>query len=106
MPLTTALPFDVPVLAGLDLKRNSQQASRSFVSPAISRHQAPDAGRAQMTVKTWYSEELAGVHLVSVPVTVNDEDGTQVPGMRVFAGRRLDSFFLDFQRIAKGQLRT
>jgi len=39
---------------------NSQQASRSFVSPAISRHQAPDAGRAQMTVKTWYSEELAG----------------------------------------------
>jgi len=24
--------------------------------------------------------------------------------MRVFAGRRLDSFFLDFQRIAKGQL--
>jgi hypothetical protein len=41
---------------------------------------------------------------ISVPVAVNDEDGTQVPGMRVFAGRRLDSFFLDFQRIAKGQL--
>lgn len=41
---------------------------------------------------------------ISVPVVVNDEDGTQVPGIRVFAGRRLDSFFLDFQRIAKGQL--
>ncbi|WP_250121804.1 DUF4331 family protein [Chroococcidiopsis sp. CCMEE 29] len=41
---------------------------------------------------------------ISAPVVVNDEDGTQVPGMRVFAGRRLDSFFLDFQRIAKGQL--
>lgn len=41
---------------------------------------------------------------LSVPVVVNDEDGTQVPGIRVFAGRRLDSFFLDFQRIAKGQL--
>jgi len=47
-----------------------------------------------------------GPSSISVPVTVNDEDGTQVPGMRVFAGRRLDSFFLDFQRIAKGQLRT
>lgn len=41
---------------------------------------------------------------ISVPVVVNDEDGTQAEGMRVFAGRRLDAFFLDFQRIAKGQL--
>jgi len=41
---------------------------------------------------------------ISVPVTVNDEDGTQVEGMHVFAGRRLDSFFLDVQKIAKGQL--
>jgi hypothetical protein len=41
---------------------------------------------------------------ISVPVVVNDEDGTQAGGMRVFAGRRLDSFFLDFQRLAKGQL--
>lgn len=41
---------------------------------------------------------------ISVPVAVNDESGTQAAGMRVFAGRRLDSFFLDFQRIAKGQL--
>lgn len=40
----------------------------------------------------------------SVPVKVNDEDGTQGAGMRVFAGRRLDSFFLDFQRIAQGKL--
>lgn len=41
---------------------------------------------------------------ISVPVTVNDEDGTLGAGMRVFAGRRLDSFFLDFQRIAQGKL--
>lgn len=41
---------------------------------------------------------------LSVPVVVNDEDGSQVPGMRVFAGRRLDSFFLDFRRIAQGQI--
>ena len=41
---------------------------------------------------------------ISVPVVVNDEDGTQGTGMRVFAGRRLDSFFLDFQRIAQGKL--
>jgi hypothetical protein len=41
---------------------------------------------------------------ISIPVVVNDEDGTQGLGMHVFAGRRLDSFFLDFQRIAKGQL--
>lgn len=39
----------------------------------------------------------------SVPIVV-DADGTQGAGMRVFADRRLDSFFLDFQRIAQGKL--
>lgn len=45
-----------------------------------------------------------GPSALSVPVVVNDEDGTQEAGMRVFVGQRLDSFFLDFKRIEKGQL--
>lgn len=47
-----------------------------------------------------------GPNPLSVPVVVNDEKGAQISGMRVFAGRRLDTFFLDFANIAKGKLGT
>ncbi|ELR96419.1 DUF4331 family protein [Gloeocapsa sp. PCC 73106] len=41
---------------------------------------------------------------LSVPVKVNNEKGSEVPGMRVFAGKRLDSFFLDFANVAQGNI--
>jgi hypothetical protein len=66
MPSTTVFSFDLQVLQGLERKQGSKQLTRSFVSLAISRYPALDAGRAQMTVKTWYSEELAEVQRVSL----------------------------------------
>ena len=42
-----------------------------------------------------------GPNDTSVTVEVNDEDGNQVQGLRVFAGLRSDPFFLDLNRLGK-----
>jgi len=61
MPLTT-VPFDASIGgtgSQAEFTTGEQGFTCNFKAPS------PDAGRAQMTVKTWYSEELAVSSLCS-----------------------------------------
>ena len=41
---------------------------------------------------------------LKIPVKVNNERGKQVGKTKIFAGLRLDSFFLDFGNLAEGKV--
>ena len=45
-----------------------------------------------------------GPNKLSVSVVINNENGSQIKGMKVFAGLRLDPFFLDFRNLAQGKI--
>ena len=80
--------------AGFSTSEDEFRFSCNFQAPTT------QLGRQELTQRG----TCTGPNKSSVPVVVNDENGSQVPGMRIFAGLRLDSFFLDFRNIAQGKV--